>query len=449
MSVLPSFWLHQIDEIKPRASLRSSIEVDVAIVGGGLTGLWTARYLARLDPSLRIAVFERSYVGFGASGRNGGWVSSLFPVSFSRVEREYGSVLAGELKSSLEATVDEVGSQVEQLGIRCDFTKAGTVLLARDRAQWRRLQADVPLSSTLFDARGVERFLRANGVIGGAHEPQCATVQPAKLVRGLADRLDEMGVRIYENTDVVSFGDHALVANSHTVKARSIVVATESYTAQFAKWHRLVLPLYSMMIVTAPLNDAQYASIGSPKIGLSFADERNLVVYGQITADRRIAFGGRGAPYGYGSTITPAPERGRDMRQRLERSVRELLPGLEGVEFTHFWGGTLGVTRDWFPRIDVNEESGLIKVYGYAGDGVALTNLIGRLIAQRLLTPQLLPSVSKIFDRPPRSWEPEPLRYLGINAGLAMTQVVDSLEQRGIPTSILDSLRRTLIGQKG
>ncbi|WP_298207471.1 FAD-binding oxidoreductase [Ferrimicrobium sp.] len=421
----------------------------MAIVGGGLTGLWTARYLAELDPTLRIVVLERDYVGFGASGRNGGWVSSLFPVPASKVKRLYGAELADDLWRALEETVDEVAQQVGQLSIRCDFTKAGTLLLARDRVQWQRLQEEAPSDTALLDARGANRYLVAGQVIGAVHQPQCATVQPAKLVRGLADRLEEFGVRIYEDTDVTSIGDHGLVANGQKVKADAIVLATESYTAQFSDWHRLVLPLYSMMVVTAPLSDSQYEAIGSPRLGLSFADERNLVIYGQITADRRIAFGGRGAPYGYGSAITPAPERGKGMRQRLEQTLLELLPGLGGIEFTDFWGGTLGVTRDWFPRIDADQTSGLIKVYGYAGDGVAMTNLMGRLVAQKLISPQELPAVHAIFERAPRQWEPEPLRYLGINAGLAMTQLVDSCEQRGIPTWFLDTVRRALIGQVG
>lgn len=449
MVTSPSFWLQQLGDITPRASLQSSMQVDVAIVGGGLTGLWTGRYLAALDPTLRIAVFERDYVGFGASGRNGGWVSSLFPVPASKVERIYGAQLADELWRALGETVDEIAQQVDQLHIACDFTKAGTLVLARDRVQWQRLRGEVKDVTTLLDARGTDRFLRARHVIGAAHEPQCATVQPARLVRGLADRLEEFGVRIYEGTNVSSIGDHALVANGHTVQAGAVVLATESYTAQFADWHRLVLPLYSMMVVTAPLSDAQYEAIGSPQLGLSFADERNLVIYGQITADRRIAFGGRGAPYGYGSVITPAPDRGRGMRRRLEQTLLELLPGLGGIEFSAFWGGTLGVTRDWFPRIDVDESAGVTKVYGYAGDGVAMTNLMGRLVAQGLVSPQKLPAMHAIFRRVPRVWEPEPLRYLGINAGLLMTQLVDIGEQRGVPVRFLDTLRRALIGQVG
>jgi hypothetical protein len=109
----------------------------------------------------------------------------------------------------------------------------------------------------------------------------------------------------------------------------------------------------------------------------------------------------------------------------------------------------LGVSRDWFPRMEVEANGGPIKVYGYAGDGVAMTNFMGRLVAQQLVSPTTLPPISQVFRRPPRLWEPEPLRYLGINAGLAMTQLVDVLEHRGLPVASLDTLRRALIGQLG
>ncbi|MEX6430583.1 MAG: NAD(P)/FAD-dependent oxidoreductase [Ferrimicrobium sp.] len=431
----------------PRAALDSSLDVDVAIVGGGLSGLWTARYLLQRDPGLRVAVLERSYVGFGASGRNGGWVSALFPVPLSKVRTVYGDVVADELMQALDATVDEVARQVVELGIDCDFAKAGTLLVARNRPQWARLRAAVTPPAVLLDARGARQRLKVSKAIGALYQPQCATVQPAKLVRGLADRLEKLGVRIYEETEVTDVGDHLLRANGYRVRAGSIVLATESYTSQFKDWRRTVLPLYSMMVVTEPLSDGQFEAIGSPQLGLSFSDERNMVIYGQITADRRIAFGGRGAPYGYGSVIAPAPQHGHGMRARLEQTVRELFPELSDVGFADFWGGTLGVTRDWFPRVEVDSRRGLTKIYGYAGDGVAMTNLMGRLVAQQVLSPATPSVVGKVFARPPRLWEPEPLRYLGINIGLALTQLVDVCERWGVSASMLDTVRRTLIGQ--
>ncbi len=447
MTSMPSFWLGQLGALVPRAALDSSLDVDVAIVGGGLSGLWTARYLLQRDPGLRVAVLERSYVGFGASGRNGGWVSALFPVPLSKVRTVYGDVVADELMQALDATVDEVARQVVELGIDCDFAKAGTLLVARNRPQWARLRAAVTPPAVLLDARGARQRLKVSKAIGALYQPQCATVQPAKLVRGLADRLEKLGVRIYEETEVTDVGDHLLRANGYRVRAGSIVLATESYTSQFKDWRRTVLPLYSMMVVTEPLSDGQFEAIGSPQLGLSFSDERNMVIYGQITADRRIAFGGRGAPYGYGSVIAPAPQHGHGMRARLEQTVRELFPELSDVGFADFWGGTLGVTRDWFPRVEVDSRRGLTKIYGYAGDGVAMTNLMGRLVAQQVLSPATPSVVGKVFARPPRLWEPEPLRYLGINIGLALTQLVDECERWGVSASMLDTVRRTLIGQ--
>jgi len=199
-----------------------------------------------------------------------------------------------------------------------------------------------------------------------------------------------------------------------------------------------------MMIVTEPLSEARYEAIGSPPVGLTFADDRQLVVYGQVTGDRRIAFGGRGAPYAFGSRIKPAREQGARMRDRLLATLVGLLPPLEGVRIDDFWGGTLGVARDWYPRLERTEDGA--RIYGYAGDGVAMTNLMGRLCATALGSPKELPYYAAALMRPPREWEPEPLRFVGINLGLWLTSVLDVCEERDWPSGALAAVRARLIG---
>ena len=444
-----SFWLAELGEPVLRRPLASDLRVDVAIVGAGLSGLWTARYLLERSPELKIAVLEREYAGFGASGRNGGWVSALFPVPAPRVKSEYGATLADSLERALAKTVDEVGRQVHDLAIECDFIKEGTLVVARNRPQWSRLLEGAMGStgSTILDASGTARILRVPDALGAVYEPSCATVQPAKLVRGLADRVEELGCRIFESTEVSAVDGSRVVANGHTVLADHVVVAVESYGSELAGRHRSVLPLYSMMIATAPLSDAQYEAIGEPPTGLSFADGRNLVVYGQVTAGRRIAFGGRGAPYNFGSRISDRMDQREAMRRKLASDLISLLPGLHEVKVEAFWGGTIGISRDWFPRLLLGAGNRQVEVRGYAGDGVAMTNLMGRLIAGVVTDPDNLPEYLPILTRPEREWEPEPLRYLGINLGLLLTRAVDRLEQAGKPAWPLDRMKRVLIGR--
>jgi len=440
----PSFWLGQLEPVEPRPALDRDLDADVAIVGGGLTGLWCARYLHERDPSLSIVVLERAVCGFGASGRNGGWVSALFPVPHERVAADYGASVAEGLFLALRATVEEVAREVAALEIDAELRHEGTLVVARNRAQWQRLVAKAHPPAALLDAGGTARMLRIEGALGGLYEPACASVQPAKLTRGLADRLEERGIAIYEETPVTQRRPHLLQAGRHQVRARHVVMATESFTSEAPALHRRVLPLYSMMIVTEPLADARFEAIGAPRVGLTFADDRQLVVYGQVTSDRRIAFGGRGAPYAFGSKIGPAPEQGARMRARLHATLVDLLPPLAGVRIDDFWGGTLGVTRDWYPRLERTEDGA--RIYGYAGDGVAMTNLMGRLCATALCAPAELPLYAAALMRPPREWEPEPLRFGGVNLGLWLTSALDALEDRDLPLGVVASVRSRLIG---
>ncbi len=453
---LPSFWLSEMVPLERRMPLRSSLELDVAIVGGGYSGLWTALYLSELDPSLKVGIFERETVGYGASGRNGGWVSSIFPVPMAKVSRQYGRLIAQNLAKELVETVDEIGSKVADLGIDCAFTKAGKLSLIRSPAQASRSIAEVeedeeignPTSTTILDKKETESYLMATYTTGATFSGACASVQPARLVRGLATVLERRGVTIFEDSEVTSIQTGSLRVGSYRVSADKIVVATEGYTGRFSQWRRQLLPLYSMMIATDPLTDAQYEQIGSPPLGLCFADHRNLRIYGQVTSDRRIAFGGRGAPYHWGSIVRKANDVHGPTRDVLQRELIKLLPQLDGIRFVRHWGGPLGVSRDWFPRVVPNQDGKLWRIGGYAGDGVALSNLVARVTARQIVGASDKSAASTVFARQERKWEPEPFRWLGINLGLAVTRLVDELEDRGIEAKRIDKIRRILIGQE-
>lgn len=452
---MPSFWLSEIAPVTQRPCLDSSYSTDIAIVGGGYSGLWTAYYLSELDPTLKIAIFEKEIVGYGASGRNGGWVSSLFPIGWTKVAAYFGDSIAKKLSTELVETVDEVGERVRSLGIECFFLKSGELSLIRNPAQAERAQIEIGQHEErglaggwrMLDSTGAEAYLRATFVQGATFTPECATVQPARLVRGLADALEGRGVAIFEGSEVTILDSGGIRIGLHKVVVSKVVVATEGYTSGFDQWHRQLLPLYSMMIATDPLSDSQYQAIGSPPLGLCFADHRNLRIYGQITSDRRIAFGGRGAPYHWGSVIRRAHDTHGPTRDGLEREFLKLFPALEGIRIIRHWGGPLGVSRDWLPRV-VSENGGSTwRIGGYAGDGVAAANMAARVLAKRILGISDDSAAAIVLSKPPREWEPEPVRWLGINAGLMLTRVVDHREDRGARSESLDHLRRVLIGQ--
>ena len=293
-----SFWHDTVpDSLAPREPLPGDREVDVAIIGGGLTGLWTAWYLLERDPQLVIAVVEKEIAGFGASGRNGGWCSALFPRSAASLEKTHGRDAAVAMRRAMVATVDEVGRASAAAGIDCDWAKAGTISYARSAVQLSAARAEVAEAAS-FGVDAVELWgperVAARGALGASFDPSCARVHPAKLVRGLARAVEARGVTIFEQTEVLDYSSGVVHTTRGTVRCSTVVVALEGYTATMAQSPRDILPLYSLMIATAPLPDSLWDELGIAH-GQTFADFRHLLVYGQRTADNRFAFGGRGA----------------------------------------------------------------------------------------------------------------------------------------------------------
>jgi len=418
--VSPSFWLHSLGPVTPRPALPGDRTADVAIVGGGYTGLWTAYYLARAAPRLSVVVLEAEYCGFGASGRNGGWASGLFPVGVAELARRHGAERAAAMHAALAGAVDEVGRAAAAEGIDCDYAKGGTISLARSPAQLRRARA----SEGFLDADQARGICGAGDVLGGVYRPDCAALHPAKLVRGLAGAAERHGVRIHEGTRVRRIDRGSVVTDHGTVRAGTVVRALEGYTAALTGHRRALAPVYSLMIATEPLPPADWERIGLARRE-TFSDERHLVIYGQRTADDRLAFGGRGAPYHFGSRIEPGYDRVPAVFDRLRHTLTEMFGIRPAIAYR--WGGPLGIPRDWMPSVGLHD--GLAWAGGYVGDGVAAANLAGRTLADLILgAGSDLTRLPWVGHRSPR-WEPEPIRWLGINAALRATGLRDTLER--------------------
>lgn len=442
-----------------RPALTEDLQVDVCIVGAGFTGLWTAHSLALADPTLRVVVLEREVAGFGASGRNGGWCSALFATSDSALARRHGIDAMRAMRRAMHETVDVVGACAASEGIDCHFEKGGTVDLVRSEAQKERAFAALEQSRSLGFGEDDLRWLGqeeartlvgAAGTIGATFTPHCAAIQPALLARGLAEAVERRGVRICERTEVVDIrprsGAPAVVTQGGTVRADVVVRATEAWTATLPGSGRDIVPVYSLMVATEPLGPDFWdaAGLGGRP---TFADHRHMIIYGQRTADDRLAFGGRGAPYHYGSTIRPAFDADRAVHALLRETLVELFPDLAGVRFSHAWGGPLGIPRDWHSSVGYDRDSGLAWAGGYVGDGVATSNLAGRTLGD-LITGRdsELTKLPWVNHRSPR-WEPEPLRWLGVNAGLWTMKLADRSEARnGRPSRTAGMLGR-LLGQ--
>jgi len=421
-----------------RDALDGDTEVDVAIVGGGLTGLWTAYYLADADPGLRIAVLERDVVGFGASGRNGGWCSALFSVSEATLDKLCGPGSGRAQHRAMEATVREVGRVVDAEGIGCGFHQGGTVVLARTPAQLTRTHEEIAEArahgigeddlSFLSPAEARAR-VGATDVLGGTYTPHCAAVDPARLVRGLAEVVERRGVRILEQTTVLSVAPGVVTTSRGTVRADTVVRATEGYTRTLVGHERDLIPVYSLMIATEPLPDAFWEEHGLAGRE-TFADHRHLVIYGQRTEDGRLAFGGRGAPYHFGSAIRAEYDRDDIVHEALRRTLVDLFPALSEVAITHRWGGPLGIARDWFSSVGMDPATRMAWAGGYVGDGLSTTNLAGRTLRDLVLGRSTDLTALPWVNHRSRKWEPEPFRYVGINAGLRIAGTADRAEDR-------------------
>lgn len=436
-----SYWGSRPAQLRP--ALSRTVYADVAIVGAGYTGLWTAYYLLERDPSLRVSIVEAEYAGFGASGRNGGWCSALFPVSLATLAREHGRDAAIAQYRAMQGSVSEIGRVVAAEEIDCDWALGGTIVLARSQPQLRRAEAEFAQSArfdfgvedvALLDGAQARDHVHATGVVGGLYTPHCAAVHPRKLVRSLADVVAERGVNLFEGSRAVSVEPGLVRTRGASVRADVVVRATEGYTATLAGHQRELAPVYSLMIATEPLPPSVWREIGLDR-RQTFADERHLIIYGQRTADGRLVFGGRGAPYHFGSRIDPAYDQVPTVFAGLRRSLVELFPVLADTTITHAWGGPLGVARDWHASVGLDLDTGMGWAGGYVGDGVSTTNLAGRTLADLITgTESVLTRLPWVGHRS-RRWEPEPLRWLGANAALRAMQWADASEtRRGRPS---------------
>jgi len=433
-----SFWHDTVPgSLEPRDPLQGDRDADVAIAGAGFTGLWTAYYIKKPRPELRVVVCEREIAGFGASGRNGGWCSALFPASLPSLAALSDRDGALAQHRAMRGSVDEVARVAAAEGIDAHLAKGGTITLARSRAQWRRAREEVRAARDwgrdeddvrLLDAREANTVLGGDGTVGATYTPDCAALHPGRLVRGLAEAVERRGVRIHERTRVTDIEAGRVRTEHGVVRAGTVVRATEGYTPRLPGHARAVVPVYSLVIATEPLPEETWRQIGLARRE-TFTDHRHLIVYGQRTADDRIVFGGRGAPYHAGSRIRPEFDRDERVFMKLYAALLELLPVLSGTRVTHAWGGALGIPRDWCASVGHDRGTGLAWAGGYVGDGVSTTNLAGRTLRDLVLGRDTELTALPWVDHHSRRWEPEPLRWLGINAGLRAMTLADAEER--------------------
>lgn len=441
----PLWWDHrsqagdqfQLPQI-PRKTLTTNVECDVVIVGAGYTGLWSAYWLLKFNPSLSIVILEAKTVGDGASGRNAGWLSGAFDGRLENLAK-HSSVQAviGQVKA-FEAGVDEVLEVLSIEGIDANAIKSGCIRVATNPAQAKRLRESVAAQRNWGATERDLRMLSIDelnakiviaGAVVGAFTPHVARVHPAKLVHGLAATVETLGASILENSSVTNIEPHLVNTSMGSVRAKFVIRATEGYTAKLPHLARRLLPMNSSMISTEPLAPSIWEQIGWNNAEV-LSDEAHSYVYLQRSADNRILLGGRGIPYRYGNRFDLSGRVPDGTTTSLIKMLHQLFPATQNVEITHSWSGILGVARDFSPGIGFDAKSGTAWAGGYTGQGVTAAYLAGRTLAD-LITGQDTPRTHFPWvGHAARNWEPEPLRWLGVRGMYAAYRTADRIEER-------------------
>ncbi len=450
-----SFWYADIGLPGRRAALQGDTTADVAIIGAGYTGLWTAYYLKKTQPSLNVIVIEQEFAGFGASGRNGGWLMGTFAWNHNRYAETTSREAVLDMVAAMETTVDEVIRVCAAEGIDADIIRTDELSVATHPAHVIRMQEALADHQKWGEGHRVKLLNRDEtlaritvpGALGGLSVSGMARVQPAKLVRGLALAVERLGVRIFEGTTVTEYASGVVKTNLGTVKAPIILRCTEGFTATLPGHKREWLPLNSAQIVTPVLPPVVWEKIGWQGHEL-FHDYYNSYCYCQRTREGRIAVGARGVPYIFGSKMDRNGAPDAETIRRLTEILHRHFPATAAYPVEHAWCGVMGVPRDWCATVGLDAGSGLGWAGGYVGVGVSTSNLAGKTLADLALGRDTALTRLPWVNRKVRPWEPEPLRWLGVHGMYKLYQMADFRETtHNTPPSRLSAFGNWLTGR--
>lgn len=422
MAAYRSLWLSQILAGKADAQpLVGQARADIAIIGGGYVGLWTALRLKELDPSCDVAILERDICGGGASGRNGGFALTWWP-KFPSMASAFGEAAALELVIASQDAIRGIGLFCADHEIDAEFVQKGWLWTATSAAQMGAWEAVVATCERLgvdaFERLTPQEIAQRTGSsmhLAGVLERDAATVQPAALARGMRAVALRHGVRIYENTAVHHFSRSSpvvLKTGQATMTAERVVVAMNAWAVGLPELHRAIAVISSDIVATPPIPD-RLAQLGWTG-GESITDSQMMVCYYRTTRDGRIVFGKGGWGIAYGDRIGPNMDRDEARARFVESDFRRSYPMLHDVPIVDDWCGPIDRTMDGLPLIGrLGGRDHILYGIGWSGNGVGPSFVGGRILASLALGLKDRWSGCALVDRPYRRFPPEPIRFVG------------------------------------
>jgi glycine/D-amino acid oxidase-like deaminating enzyme len=388
-----SYWLG-LDPYEPGPPLESELEADVVIIGGGFTGLWTAYHLLKASPNSSVVVLEANAVGYGASGRNGGFAMTLIHRSLAALAESVGDEGARALHDGAVEAIRSLERVCNEEGIDAHLMPNGAITVSNSPAQDEIIRGEMETAQRL----GLEGFqyLEGDQVQSMVHsptfrcavsEPNCTLVNPARLVRGLKEAVVRLGAQVFEATPLEELGHYGPKVSARTprgvVRADRAVLAANGYAARLPQLGKYVLPFYSYILLTEPLSEEQWQSVGwEGREGIE--DRRTFLHYFRPTVDGRILWGGRDAPF-RADGPNPRYDRDEHVFERAEETFRWTFPQLKDVKIEQAWGGPIGVTARFLPCIGWLEGRRVAFGFAYNGHGVSISNLAAMCLRDMLL----------------------------------------------------------------
>jgi glycine/D-amino acid oxidase-like deaminating enzyme len=436
-----SYWhdLHDVGETC--LPLLVDTEADLVVVGGGFTGLWTAVTAKRRDPDRDVVVLEGRYVGYGATGRNGGFVSDSLTHGLAHGLARWPDQVDA-LAALGRENLDGLRADLAEQGIDADLRLSGKTLVATSHHQAAglpalgKLLADHGEHVELLDAEGARADIASSTYLGALRiRTGGGTLDPAALAAGLRDWALRLGVRLHERTPVTSVEPGVVTTGRRRVRAGQVALATNAYPAPARRLRKYVVPVYDHVLVTEPLSDDQWAGLGWPE-RQGVTDAGNQFHYYRPLADGRILWGGYDAIYYYGSSTAAAREQRDASHRLLAQHFTETFPQLAGVRFTHRWAGLIDTSSRFVPYVGVDRSGSVGHAIGFTGLGVAYS----RFAAGALLDVLDGGTAPDVLTSRPVPFPPEPLRYAAVQTTRAALAREDRTGRRGPWLRVLDKL---------